>query len=86
MYGRFKYFIFALSLRLSDRHFKADLIRKCDICMGDLKHFIFALSLRPSDRHFKADTIRRCDICMDDLSILFSHFPYVHLIGILKLI
>jgi hypothetical protein len=67
MYGRFKYFIFALSLRPSDRHFKADLIRKCDICMGDLKNFIFALSLRPSDTHFKADIIRGCDICMGDL-------------------
>jgi len=54
--------------------------------MGDLKNIIFALSLCPSDRHFKADIIRRCDICMGDLSILFSHFPYVHLIGILKLI
>jgi len=53
---------------------------------GRFKYFIFALSLRLSDRHFKADLIRKCDICMDDLSILFSHFPYVSLIGILKLI
>jgi hypothetical protein len=84
--GDLKNFIFALSLRPSDRHFKADIIRRCDICMGDLKNFIFALSLRPSDRHFKADLIRECDICMGNLSILFSHFPYVSLIGILKLI
>jgi hypothetical protein len=49
--GDLKNFIFALSLCLSDRHFKGDIIMGCDIRMGDLKNFIFALSLRPSDRH-----------------------------------
>jgi hypothetical protein len=31
-----KHVIFALSLCPSDRHFAADIIRGCDICMGDL--------------------------------------------------